>query len=265
MSLFRPDKQRPRPTIAQQDIQSANADQLITLSPNHPSRYIDLSLATPDEQFAALVSIIEAADATNPAPNTHTPPYGEPITLDEYIPDAQQASEYLIQADTYSDAETNLDVVINDAATAEIPAWDWYNDEQYFGLGVPPGVPNWGQPVESGHTQITLPNPSAELGWDSWAGKPVLARVARMENNFPAYSAGVNRRHNMPAVLKRDANTWALTHQSRDLMLTEIQKRAMHNVVIDNVPTQPYTEQVSHIDPSLLTPEGEIGPEGVLP
>jgi hypothetical protein len=233
-------------------------------SPDHPTSYVDISLATPDQQYAALVSVIESADAANPAPNTRTPPFGEPIDESEYIAQALQHEEYLPAPDLEAMAGVDLDLVINDAWPADIPEWDWYNDQQYHGLGVPPGVPNWGQPIESGHSQVILHNPTAELGWDEWSGRPKLARVARMENNFPGYSAGVNRRHNMPPVIKNDRQAWMRTQQARDLLLAEVQRRGIHNVVIVDVPAQPYTEQVAMVDPSMAPPEIEYGAEGIL-
>ncbi len=262
---FLPDRQRPKPTDQYREYGGrAEADGLATFSPDHPSNYVDISLGTPDQQFAALVSIIENADAANPAPNTHTPPFGEPIDESEYISEALQQEEYLLAPDLEAVANVDLDSVISDAYTAEIPEWDWENDDQYFGLGVPPGVPNYGQPFETGHTQITLPNPTIEYGGFAWSGKPV-ARVARHENNFPGYSAGVSRRHNMPPVLKFERQAWMRTQQTRDLLLAEIQRRGIHNVVIADVPSQSYTEQVQMVDPAVMTPEYDIGEAGVLP
>lgn len=225
--------------------------------------YIDVSLATPDEQFNALTAMLESDDGRQPAPNTHTPPYGETISLSEYVPDATLEANYLPPPDFDAQADTELLSVISDAPPVDIPEWDWENDPQYFGLGVPPGVPNDG-PVESGHSQIILANPSAEYGMLAWSGKPV-ARVARHENDFKGYSAGTSRGHERAVEKISREQAGHRTQQARDLLLAEVQRRGIHNVVVADIAPEPYTQQVVMVDPSALAPQPEIGPEGVLP
>lgn len=224
----------------------------------------DLSELTPDEQFAALSTILELDDAANPAPNTGTPPFGESIPEAEYISDYQLQESYLPMADVEAGASDELLSIISDAAPMDGPEWTWENDPQYYGLGVPPGVPNYGQPIETGHSQIILPNPGSEVGWDAWSGKPMLARVARHENLFLGYSAGTNRGHGV-RTHKVSAEYAYRTQQARDLLLSEIQRRGIHNVVIDPNRPDPYTDQVAQYDTRYIVDEPEIGPEGVLP
>lgn len=233
----------------------------------HPSDFIDLSLETPDQQFNALSAMLEAEDAASPAPDTTTPPFGEPTDPDEYIPEVVLEQNYMPAPDVDAVAVSDVPSLLQDAYGADIPEWDWENDDQYFGLGVPPGVPNYGQPIESGHSQIVRPNPSAELGWDQWSGKFVIARVPRHENNFTRYNAGTSRGHSLPPEkwLGRGPSTMPLfTQQQRDLMLSEIQRRGKHNVVVQYVSPPAYTDQVLVVDPTVYA-SPEIGPEGVLP
>lgn len=257
------------PTIGNQSLDSSipyggtqQSDDPVT-----PAPYYDVSLMTPDQQFQVLNQIIMAADAANPSPDTGTPPWGEPTDTGEYMSDMVQQEAYLPPFDADSLADEELLSVISDAYPADIPEWDWENDPQYFGLGVPPGVPNYGQPIESGHTQITVPNPSAELGWDAWTGKYTIARVARHENNFSRYNAGTSRGHEIPVKMlqQRGSRDFSRSNQARDLMLAEIQKRGIHNVVVTDIPAQSYTEQVVAVDPWALAPAAQIGEAGVLP
>lgn len=229
--------------------------------------YIDVNLATPAEQFDTLVQLIESADAKAPAPYTATPPWGEPVPQDEYVPDAVLESNFEPAPDIQADDQEALPQIISDAPGQIIPAPEWENDPQYYGLGVPPGVPNWGQPIETGHTQITLPNPGSEMGAFAWSGAISLARVARHENSFSGYSADTNRGHEIPAEKWGPAYNQARLAQTRNLMLAEINARGVHNLVMADVPAQTYNEQVIVIDPAGVTTvqSPPIGEEGVLP
>lgn len=225
----------------------------------------DISIESPDTQFGALVSLIEADDASHPAPLTRTPPRGEAISQGEYLSENILESAYLPPADFSPYEEAEVVHAIADAPGSNFPAPTWENDDQYHGLGVPPGVPNWGQPIESGHTQVTVPNPSDELGWDAWSGRPAVARVARMQNNFPGYNAGTSRGHMLPIEkLQYRGPADYFTQQGRDLLLSEVLKRGVHNIVVADVPSESYTEQVAWIDPTTVT-ETPIGEEGLLP
>lgn len=227
---------------------------------------LDVSLGTPDEQFQALSNMLQADDAARPAPFTGTPPWGEPTHISEYVSDSVLQGEYIIPPDVDAQANVELLSVISDAYPANIPEWDWENDDQYYGLGVPPGVPNLGQPLETGHSQIIRNNPAAEHGWDAWSGRAPMARVARMENHFSGYSAGTSRGHMLPVEQMQNRRSAVYrTQQARDLLLATIQKRGIHNVVVVPPVTQSYTDQVLAVDPSVLVPEMAIGPEGVVP
>jgi hypothetical protein len=226
-----------------------------------PYNVSDLS---PADQYDTLVAMIENIDAAYPAPYTMTPPYGEPIPAEEIANGPQlEQTEPAPAPQGYTDDE--LVPIISDADPSTFPAPEWENDPQYYGLGVPPGVPNWNQPVETGHSQIVLPNPAAENGWDEWSGKPKIARVARHENDFTGYNKGTSRGHMLDTVAlgQQKRAKWMFTSQTRDLMLAEIQKRGLHNVVVQDVPQMSYTDQVSWVDPSTsganVTDIGEAG------
>lgn len=226
----------------------------------------DPSLATPEQQQQYLADMLEAADTANPAPFTGTPPFGETIDQDEYVDQSVLDENYEIAPDLEAAANADLLHLTSESRAQEPqPERDWYNDPQYYGLGVPPGIENLDQPIESGHTQITPPNSSSEHGWDAWSGRVPLARVARHENYFPGYSKGVKRGNGTRKVEK-----WAMplalqTQMYRDMLLTELKRRGVHSVVVQDTPSVPYTSQVLQVDPSALAPQGDIGPEGVLP
>lgn len=224
-----------------------------------PYASYDISLLPPDQQYDALVAIMDGIDAAYPPPYTNTPPYGEPTPIDEITPEALIDASYLHAADPQGVTDDELLIDISDAYGHIFPAPEWANDGQYYGLGVPPGVPAWDQPFETGHTQIILPNPAAEVGWDEWSGKPRLARVARHENDFPApgggkgYNAGTSRGHMVNvAYLQANARKSAqyFTQQHRDLLLSELKKRGVHNVVVQDVPAVTYSDQIPWVDPA---------------
>lgn len=242
------------PTIANQQLDYLPAD--------HPSNFVDVSLESPDQQYATLVAMIEADDAANPSPYTGTPPWGEPIDPQEYISDVQLAPTP--PADLEPTANTDLLSTISDAYPSDIPEWTWFNDQQYHGLGVPPGVPNYGQPFETGHTQNVKNDPARNNYREfEWSGHPV-ARVARHENDFPGYNAGTSRGHGIVPI-KLYMPFVTRTQQRRDQLLRELKRRGMHNLVVSDIYAPTYTEQVQVVDPSVLAPQAEIGPEGVLP
>lgn len=229
---------------------SAIGVQPIDLTYNTDALY-DVSMGTPADQYAALVAMIEGQEAAFPAPYTNTPPYGEPTPVQELMPESVIDGAYKPAADLQGYTDDELLPIISDAYPSDFPAPEWENDPQYFGLGVPPGVPAWDQPIESGHTQIIVPNPAAEVGWDEWSGKPKLARVARHENDFKGYGKGASRGHmiDVRALQGKDSAVY-FTQQQRDLMLSELQKRGIHNVVVQDVPAQTYTDQVTWVDPA---------------
>lgn len=258
--------QRIVPTVELQQLRAQRAGGVQSAAPGQfdPIPYQDTTFLTPDEQFNVLSLMLENADAMNPAPLTNTPPWGEPIPQEEYVPESILDHNYIHVADLEPTANVDLYHVQNDAPPLDIPEWTWENDGQYYGLGVPPGVPNWSQPIESGHSQIILHNPSSELGWDEWSGRPKLARVARMENYFSGYRAGQSTGHNI-VTAKISAMHALRMQQARDLLLAEIQRRGIHNVQIQPVAAVSYTDQVTPVDASSSYHEMEIGPEGVLP
>lgn len=239
-----------------------------------PVESYDISSLPPDQQYDALVTIMESIDAAYPAPYTNTPPYGEPTPLNEITPQAEVDAQYNAPAEPQGITDDELLTDISDAYGQDFPAPEWANDPQYYGLGVPPGVPAWDQPYETGHSQIVLPNPASERGWDAWSGKPELARTARHENDFPApgggkgYNAGTSRGHMVNvAYLQANARRSAdyFTQQHRDLLLSELKKRGVHNVVIQDVPAVTYSDQIPWVDPGNSGANAQpIGEAGVL-
>src|ERR1039458_8370573 len=122
----------PIPTIARQ--------QIVT-----PTPWVDVSLETPAAQAQALANILAENDYANPVPYTATPPYGEPTPLNEYIDPGDMQSQYLIAPDVEAQALYDMANSMSHAYGPAIPETEYYNDPQYHGLGVPPGVPNYGQ------------------------------------------------------------------------------------------------------------------------
>ena len=231
----------------------------------------DVSLEAPESQFGYLVAMLEAEDANNPSPYSRTPPFGEPGDPAFDIDQSYVDDYYLPVADLEAAADADLLSIVSDADPPIYGPPDWYNDDQYHGLGVPPGVLNLGQPIEYGASQMRGnggspgPNPAAEHGWDAWSGRTPLARVARHENNFPDYGKGVRRRMGDAPVEKFVMPYYLQTQQYRDLLLAELKRRGVHEAVVMDVPSVPFTEQVQMIDPTAQYVEPLIGPEGVLP
>ena len=254
---------RIQPTVAAQVIEDVPAG-----GTQQTGMYYDVSLESPAQQTQVLVSMLEADDAMNPSPDTQTPPWGEPVDPSEFTSDTVLEESYMPTPDMQAAADYDPFDTLSEAPSSDIPEWTWENDPQYHGLGVPPGVPNYNQPVESGHTQITVPNPSAENGWDEWSGRPKIARVARQENMFRGYNAGTSRGHmiDVANLQNRNSATYEnnLLWQRRNGLMIELQRRGLHNAVVSDVPAPTFTEEVVPIDPTSYM-QGEIGPEGVLP
>src|SRR5208282_3117162 len=232
---------------------------------NEPTTpYVDVSLLTPDQQYNALVQLQAEDDLDQPTVFTGTPPWGEGIAADEVIPEYVVDQTYVVAPDLESMAAQDLQQRVRDAYEPEISVPYHELDDQYGGLGVPPGPPNLDQPIELGSTQIVRNVPGACHGDTAWSGRPALARVARMFNGFPSYNAGQSRGHGVRPV-RIQGTYWAYTQQWRDLMLAELKKRGVHGIVVADVPSVPWTEQVVVTDPANLAEEAPIGPAGVLP
>lgn len=234
----------------------------------------DISLLPPDQQYDALVMIMESIDSAYPAPYTNTPPYGEPTPVQELQTEQEIEGELYPAADLQGITDDELLTDISDAYGHIFPAPEWANDPQYYGLGVPPGTPAWDQPYETGHSQIILPNPAAERGWDAWSGKPELSRTARHENDFPApgggkgYNAGTSRGHMVNTAWLQANSKQApdyFTQQRRDLLLSELMRRGIHNRIVQDVPAVTYSDQIPWIDPATSgANEPTISEAGVL-
>lgn len=236
-----------------------------TAGTNQPTApYVDVSLLNSDGQYNALVALLEEDDADQPTQFTGTPPWTEGIDPDEVIPEYVIDQAYHPPADVEAQATQDLQQRVRDAYEPFVSR-PWNEpDDQYGGLGVPPGPPNLNQPIELGPTQIVRNVPGASHGDMAWSGAPALARVARMFNGFPSYNAGTSRGHGI-APGRTTRPLVYFTQQYRDLLLAELKKRGVHNVVIDDVPSVPYTYQVQSVDPTTLAYEPVIGAEGVLP
>ncbi len=228
---------------------------------------VDISALSPDRQYLYLVGELEADDLLHPAPFTGSPPWGE-YDYSESAPDVSEAvmsEQFIPPADLESAAGADLETDIEDAAPPDGPAWTWYNDDQRQGAGVPPGVPGWAdQPIESGHTQIVLIDPSAEQGWDAFTGKPYLPRLAFHGNDFPAYQASQSRGHGIP-VEKMVVPLVLQTQQKRNQLFAALKRKGVHNVVVSDVPSVSNTDNTTPIDPLSQPREAPIGPEGVMP
>lgn len=124
-------------------------------------------------------------------PNTRTPPYGEPVlNVDGY------ESPYPVGQPIDTDAE---DEALHQQINGPSGGWashgydigEWVNPSN-------PGIPNLGpvnqQPVQSGHSQIVIPNPAAEQGW-GLDPAIVNSRYPHSENTNPFYGYARYRRN----------------------------------------------------------------------
>jgi len=84
-----------------------------------------------------------------------------------------------------------------------------------------------------------------------------------MFNNFPSYNAGTSRGHGV-APVRTVTPLVEFTQQRRDMLIAAIRNHnAQHGVVIADVPSVPWTDQVVAFDPAALAVEAPIGAEGV--
>lgn len=256
----------------------------------------------PNGQYQALVALLEADDAANPAPFTGTPPWNESSPPEEQVPETvlQEAWKPYADLDPWAGElpnvsgpgipvpqqpgePANLPFMAynathgqeNDTHASPIsrlrdpyergyPSTDVANSPQYFGLGVPPGMQAIDQPFETGHTQNIRPDSSMNAGFFAWSGKPALARTARHENDdYGGYGADVDRHFGERKPIKLEMPLVYQTQQYRDLLLSELKRRGVHEVVIADVPSVPFTEEVVVRDPSVLVQEPDLGDEGV--
>lgn len=150
----------------------------------------DPSVLYPDAVYGTLGSGVDRFQADGDfqaIPNRTTPPLGEPPLYDE-------AEEPVYP----------LDPPINTAAEDELlhaqmhgAPWRGYRIQGWVNPSNP-GIPNLGpvndQPYVSGHSQITVPNPSAEQGW-GLDPAILLARYPHSEGVNPFYATGRHRRN----------------------------------------------------------------------
>lgn len=188
-------------------------------------------------------------------PYRGTAPWGEPPAYDELSagvpPDASSIE--------LSPAE-DLHRRINLAYGHDALQLDYYLDQQYG--APPPGAPNQ-QPFQSGHTQVTVHNQSAEQGWGA---DPAFAwpRYPHMENHARAYNWGTARRNGGYLAPKDFRRITAGMQQSRDLLLSPIVTHlGPHGTVVRDAATAPYTYSVQQVSQSYAP--APIGAEGVLP
>ena len=256
----------------------------------------------PAAQYSMLSSVLAAGDAANPAPFTGTPPWDEYTEPDEITPDVvlqeaygpfpsmdpwagsvpnivgsgvpvpQRPGEpanlpYIDYTDTHGQQNNALASPLErlrENYPMAYPSTDDVNSPQYFGLGVPPGTQAIDQPFETGHTQNVRPDSSKNAGLFAWSGKPALARVARHENDdYGGYGADVDRHFGERSVMKLEMPLVYQTQQYRDLLLSELKRRGVHNVVVADVPSVPYTAVAMVTDPWALVQEPDLGEEGV--
>jgi len=207
---------------------------------------------------------VTGAGTVEDVPYTGTPPWGE-VAL-EAAPIYPEWQQMPVDDGT----RQNL-ARINDAATPINEPMDgaipliWQNDDQQGGLGVPPGALNQ-QSFQSGHTSITVLNPSAEQGWGQ---DPALRwpLYPHQQNNFPGYNRnGVFRRNGQWVPDKNFPTIWfSITdQQARDINLRQAIIHRMHGVVVADVPTVPSGMTVSPMQASTGGP-APIGEEGIPP
>lgn len=136
---------------------------------------------------------------------------------------------------------------------------NWHNDAQYG--YPPPGAPNE-QAFESGHTQITVLNQSAEQGWGT---DPAFAwpRYPHMENHARAYSWGLARRFGEMKAPKEFRAIQQGMQQRRDLLLRDILAHRVHGAIFGDAATVPWTYTTRQVSPYYQP--APIGHEGVLP
>jgi hypothetical protein len=111
-----------------------------------------------------------------------------------------------------------------------------------------PGVPNLGpvneQPFYSGHSQITVPNPSAEQGW-GLDPAVLLARFPHSEGVNPFYSVGRYRRNGS---LDFNASGLPFGHVTagrvQQLTVASRQRSSVHRRLVDNPQPVPYSSTV---------------------
>lgn len=175
-------------------------------------------------------------------PYRRTPPFGEP---DPYpAPEALDPGEI-------SPADPPINTALEDDLLHEQMHGShhrgyyidrWQNPSN-------PGVPNLGpvndQPFVSGHSQIGIPNPSAEQGW-GLDPAILLSRFPHSENVFPGYSAGRFRRNGSLEFTSAGIPFGTLTAQTVQLqtVMAGRQRSSVHVRLADNPQGVPFSSTV---------------------
>lgn len=167
-------------------------------------------------------------------PNRRTPPYGEP-------PLNWEPEEHPYPSDP------PINVLSEDEFLHEqmhgLP-WRGYVIQEWVNPSNP-GIPNLGpvndQPVQSGHTQITVNNSSAEQGW-GMDPAILLARYPHSENVNPTYALGTHRRNGQLEYVN-DGLPVAAVSANRVQLLTRAtrQRSTTHVKLVDNPGMIPYS------------------------
>lgn len=191
---------------------------------------------------------------------TGTPPYGELPLHDETVSDADQGIAPIPRV-TDAQMETFLHEQIHGTP------WHGY-DIQHVVNGDNPGIPNLGpvneQDFQSGHTQITVENSSAEQGWGM---DPAIlyARFPRSDGANPDYASGIHRRN---GTLDWDAPGIPFSQftQGQSQLQWQLQRRSgQHTRVIDPATGVPFVEVVPVYGQAGPIPELPNVETGVLP
>lgn len=202
-------------------------------------------------------------------PEKHTPPWDEVPGFDSPPPELDGSITPPIEGATPDGAlfvheHQDLPPHLPYQERARVLEDDYWNDDQLHGTAVPPGAPN-DQPFQSGHTQITILNQSAEQGWGQ---DPALRWPLYPHNQgtFPTYGSGIFRRNGTWAPEKNFLQMYEVITQEqvRDMRLRASKQHRQFGAVVNNAPTVTNTWNVT---PTVPLPwySVDVGPEGVGP
>lgn len=199
-----------------------------------------------------------------PVPVTHTPPWDETYPIDAPDPALYSLIVPVVPEDDGTYIHEHMNLPVNWREESRVLEDEYWNDDQLDGTAVPPGAPN-DQPFQSGHTQITVLNQSAEQGYGQ---DPALrwARYPHYSNSFPGYAAGTHRRNGGYPAEKNFLQMYEIISegQIRDMSARHTKQHRVFGAIVADAPTVPHTYNVTPIDPLPFYSE-PIGSAGVTP
>lgn len=182
-------------------------------------------------------------------PYRGTPPFGEPVLNDEFDEAVWPIDPPIDPA--YEDAYLH----------GQMHGTPWHG---YFIQGwvnpSNPGIPNLGpvneQPFYSGHSQITVPNPSAEQGW-GMDPAVLLPRFPHSEGVNPFYSSGRYRRNGQLEFNSAGIPFGSVTQQRVQALTIGTRNRSsVHDRLADFQPGVPYSSTIVPVG-------GQAGPQAL--